>query len=171
MGGRIHVENRPEGGARFYFYIWFELAAQASELKVKAEADSLDLGGRRALIVDDVDINRSIAAAFLKRVGGQSEQAADGQEALDKFLAAEPGHYDFILMDMQMPVMDGVSATRAIRASGREDAAEVVILAMTANVFKEDVQEVMSAGMNGYIAKPIKNEVFLNTIRQALNKT
>ncbi|MDR1045431.1 MAG: response regulator [Candidatus Adiutrix sp.] len=168
MGGRIHVENRPEGGARFYFYVWFDLADQAPQLKTEAEANGPDLDGLRALIVDDVDINRSIAAAFLKRVGVGSEQAADGQEALDKFLAAGPGHYDFILMDMQMPVMDGISATRAIRASGRDDAAEVVILAMTANVFKEDVQEVMSAGMNGYIAKPIKNEVFLSTIRQAL---
>ena len=170
MGGRIHVENRPDGGARFFFYVWFDLAEHGPEQATETREEEAELGGLTALIVDDVDINRSIAAAFLKRVGVVSEQAADGQQALDKFLASEPGHYDFILMDMQMPVMDGVSATRAIRASGRADAGEVVILAMTANVFKEDVQEVMSAGMNGYIAKPIKNEVFLSTIRKAMAK-
>ena len=168
MGGRIHVENRPEGGARFYFYVWFDLAEGRAEPAPETRAEGPDLDGLTALIVDDVDLNRSIAAAFLRRVGVISEQAADGREALDKYLAAEPGHYDFILMDMQMPVLDGVSATRAIRAAGRPDSAEVVILAMTANVFKEDVQEVMSAGMNGYIAKPIKNEVFLSTIRKSL---
>ncbi|MDR1921834.1 MAG: response regulator, partial [Candidatus Adiutrix sp.] len=157
MGGRIHVENRPEGGARFYFYVWFGLAEGRPEPGQETQAEELNLDGLTALIVDDVDINRTIAAAFLRRAGVVSEQAADGQEALDKYLAADPGHYDFILMDMQMPVLDGVSATRAIRAAGRADSAKVVILAMTANVFKEDVQEVMSAGMNGYIAKPIKH--------------
>lgn len=168
MGGRIHVENRPEGGARFYFYVWFNLAEGQPEPAPETREEGPDLEGLTALIVDDVDLNRTIAAAFLRRAGVVSEQAADGQEALDKYLAAEPGHYDFILMDMQMPVLDGVSATRAIRAAGRPDSAEVVILAMTANVFKEDVPEVMSAGMNGYIAKPVKHDVLLGTIRKSL---
>ncbi|MDR1606811.1 MAG: response regulator [Deltaproteobacteria bacterium] len=170
MGGRIHVENRPEGGARFYFYVWFNLTEDRPGPVEEAQPEGPDLTGLTALIVDDVDINRAIAVAFLKKVGVKSEQATDGREALDKFLAADLGHYDFILMDMQMPIMDGISATRAIRATGRADATKVVILAMTANVFKEDVQEAMSAGMNGYIAKPIKNEVFLSAIRKSLSQ-
>jgi signal transduction histidine kinase/CheY-like chemotaxis protein len=171
MGGRIHAENRPEGGARFYFYIWFNLPENREEPVQKPTEQELDLSGLTALIVDDIDINRTIAASFLKRAGVASEHASDGSEALDKFLAAEAGHYDFILMDMQMPVLDGISATQAIRASGQSDSGKVIILAMTANVFKDDVQQAMSAGMNGYIAKPIKKEVFLSTIRKALAQT
>jgi signal transduction histidine kinase/CheY-like chemotaxis protein len=168
MGGRIHVENLPEGGAHFYFYIWFDLPEDLPETTQPAEVEGPELDGLTALIVDDVEINRSIAAAFLKKVGVISEQATDGRQALDKFITAERGRYDFILMDMQMPIMDGITATKAIRAAGRPDSTKVAILAMTANVFKEDVQEAMSAGMNGYIAKPIKNEVFLSAIRKAL---
>jgi len=170
MGGHIKAKNRPEGGASFSFYVWFEIsetAGQPEETEDK-ETETVDLSGRRALIVDDIDINRSIAAAFLKRLGLVSEQAENGQQALETFQNSEPGHFDLILMDMQMPIMDGVSATKAIRASQHPDAAKVVILAMTANVFKEDVQAAMAAGMDGYISKPIKSEVFAGTVRKAL---
>ena len=169
MGGRIKAKNRPEGGASFSFYVWFEIseAVDHHQEVEKEDDEAVDLSGRTALIVDDIDINRSIAAAFLKRLGLTSEQAENGRQALEKFQHSEPGHFDLILMDMQMPVMDGVSATSAIRASQHPDAGRVVILAMTANVFKEDVQAAMAAGMNGYISKPIKSEVFAGAIRQA----
>ncbi len=170
MGGRIKAENLPGGGSRFSFFVWFEALARktVSAPAVAQAAPAPILAGKTALIVDDIDINRSIAAAFLKRAGLKSEQAENGQMAVDMFRASPPDHYDLILMDMQMPVLGGIAATVALRALDRADARDVVILAMTANVFKEDVQAALDAGMNGYIAKPIKNEIFLDTIQKAL---
>ncbi len=168
MGGRIKAENRPEGGARFSFYVWFDLGSEQPAAATSAAADEpLDLSGRRALIVDDIDVNRVIAAAFLRRLGIESDQAENGLKAVEAFQAAEENTYDLILMDMQMPLLDGIGATRAIRDLPRPDARRVIILAMTANAFKEDVQAAIAAGMDGYISKPIKNEVFVSTIRQA----
>jgi len=118
--------------------------------------------------VDDVDLNRTIAAAFLKKLGISSVQAGDGRQAAEIFQTSIPGTYDFILMDLQMPVLDGVSATKEIRASDHPDAGNIVILAMTANVFKEDVTSAMKAGMDGYISKPIKMDSFVDTLRKAL---
>ena len=170
MGGSIKAENKPGGGAGFSFYVWFEVGECAEEetAPVQGETGGHGLEGLKALIVDDVDLNRTIAAAFLKKLGISSVQAGDGRQAAEIFQTSIPGTYDFILMDLQMPVLDGVSATKEIRASDHPDAGNIVILAMTANVFKEDVTSAMKAGMDGYISKPIKMDSFVDTLRKAL---
>lgn len=94
-------------------------------------------------------------------VNATVENAENGKEAVEKFTASEPGYYDLILMDVQMPIMDGYEATKAIRASGHPNAREIHILAMTANAFSEDVANAIACGMNGHIAKPIDiNELY-----------
>jgi CheY-like chemotaxis protein len=128
----------------------------------------VDFSGRRILIVDDVEINREITAALLEDTGVSCECAVNGQEAVDLFSASQEGYYDLILMDVQMPVMDGCEATRRIRALSRPDAGKIPILAMTANVFKEDMQMVVEAGMNGHISKPVEYDVAISVIEQAL---
>ena len=107
------------------------------------------------LVVDDLDINRMIILELLADSGLVMDEAANGREAVDMFAESPEGHYDFILMDMQMPEMDGCEATRAIRALPRTDAATVRIVAMTANVMKEDVDRALAAGMNAHTGKPV----------------
>lgn len=114
-----------------------------------------DFSGRRFLLVEDNAVNQEIAMVLLSEAGAQVECAADGAESVRCFKAAPVGYYDLILMDIQMPVMNGYAATRAIRALPRQDAATVPILAMTADVFQEDIAAAKEAGMNGHLAKPI----------------
>ncbi len=112
--------------------------------------------GRRILVVDDVEINRMIAQMMLESAGAQVERAGNGREAVEKFARSEPAYYDAILMDVMMPVMGGYEATRAIRCMARADAAQIPIIAMTANAFAEDVEKSHAAGMNGHINKPVE---------------
>lgn len=114
-----------------------------------------DYSGKRVLLVEDNELNREIAVEIVGSTGVEIETAIDGQDAVDKVMASEEKYYDLILMDVQMPVMDGYEATRRIRTLGRADTAEVPIIAMTANAFLEDVKQAMEAGMNYHLAKPI----------------
>ncbi len=107
------------------------------------------------LLVDDIEINREIAVATLEMFGLEVEEAVDGQDAFEKVDAAEAGHYDVVLMDIQMPIMDGYEAARAIRGISDPKKAGVPIIAMTANAFQEDIENAEKAGMNGHVAKPI----------------
>jgi CheY-like chemotaxis protein len=129
-----------------------------SEAEPEDEISAPDLSGKRLLVVDDIEINRIIAIELLKQTGVEMDTAADGQEALDIFLQSPIGYYDMILMDMQMPVMNGCDSTEAIRASGREDADKVKIVAVTANVMRDDVKRAYDSGMNAHIGKPINFE-------------
>lgn len=122
-------------------------------------ASHYDLTGLRLLAAEDNDINAEILAELLKPEGIICERAVDGREAVTLFKEKPPGYYDGILMDIQMPEMDGYEAARAIRALDRSDAAAIPILAMTANAFAEDVRKALQAGMNGHIAKPMDMEV------------
>ena len=105
--------------------------------------------------MEDNEFNQEVAREFLEMTGATVECAENGKEALDMFTSSEPGAYDIILMDVQMPVMGGYEATRAIRAAAHPSAKSVPILAMTANAFNEDIAAAVEAGMNGHIAKPI----------------
>ena len=127
-----------------------------------------DLTGRRILLAEDNDINREIACEILSVTKAAVDCAANGREAVDLFLGSAVGGYDLILMDIQMPVMDGYAAVAQIRAAAREDAGSVPIFAMTADAFAEDIARARACGMNGHIAKPIDVNLLMQTLRQAL---
>ena len=132
----------------------------------KEAPDGEALRGRRLLLAEDNALNMEIAVTLLEMNGAQVEGAENGRAAVDRFLETAPGYYDAILMDVQMPVMDGCEAARAIRACGREDARRIPILATTANAFAEDVSAVLAAGMNAHISKPLDVKQLLAVLSQ-----
>lgn len=132
--------------------------------------EKYDFRGKRVLIAEDVDINMEVAVNILEITGIEVVPAENGKIAVDIFEKSEAGHFDCILMDVNMPVMDGYEAARKIRAMDREDAKTVPIYAMTANVFASDVSDAMNAGMNGHLAKPIEVDVIYRTLNQAFKK-
>ena len=172
MGGDIKVESEIGKGSRFYFSIWMTIDNEAKPEEEQVPTTGLDydehfdLFGYKILIVDDIDINREIIHSFLEDTGVIVDSATNGQEAVEMFNDSPEGYYDLIFMDVQMPVMDGCTAAKTIRELNRPDARSIAIYALTANVFKEDVQQVIAAGMNGHIAKPVEYESVLNTIRK-----
>lgn len=119
------------------------------------QIEEADYSDKRILVVEDNDLNREIATEILSMTGAMVETAENGQEAVDMVFASEEGYYDLILMDLQMPVMNGYEATTALRAMEREDARKVPIVAMTANAFLEDIQQSMACGMNEHMSKPL----------------
>ncbi len=139
----------------------------AEDRGAEGEAEFPDLTGRRILLAEDNLINREIAVEILGMTGAAIDTAEDGAEAVRLYESAEPGTYTVILMDVQMPVMNGYEATGRIRSSGREDAERVPIYAMTANTFAEDVARARDAGMNGHIAKPIDINALMQVLRRA----
>ena len=122
----------------------------------------------RILLAEDVELNQEIAATILGDAGFEVEIAGNGQIAVDMLQKSEPGYYQVILMDVQMPVMDGYKATKEIRALDNKELASVPIIAMTANAFEEDKQEALRSGMNGHIAKPIDIEILFGVLREIL---
>ena len=186
MGGTIDVLTAPGSGTTIIIRIKLRLAEAedvhtledtaggdegAGDEGAGAEAESeMTFTGKRLLLVEDNAINMEIASMLLTQAGFTVEWAENGKVALDKVSASQPGDYDAILMDIQMPVMDGYEATRAIRALEDPALAGIPILAMTANAFKEDEQAAERAGMQGHIAKPIDLQKMLETIRRVLQK-
>ena len=128
------------------------------------EDDFSELSGRRILIAEDIEINAEILADLLEMVEIESERAENGQIAVDMFSAAAEGYYDAVLMDVRMPVMDGLAATRAIRALDRPDAKTVPIIALTANAFDEDVKNSLQAGMDAHLNKPVESDQLYHTL-------
>ena len=124
--------------------------------------------GRRILLAEDIDINAMIATKLLSDKGCIVERAKDGVECVDMLLKAEEGYYDLVLMDIQMPNMDGYNAARTIREFVDEKKASIPILAMTANAFKEDRDKAADAGMDGHIAKPLDAVKMFRTIAEVL---
>jgi CheY-like chemotaxis protein len=114
------------------------------------------LKGKRLLVVDDIDINREIVTTLLGGSGAIIETAKNGQEAVMAYMEAEPYTYDLIFMDMLMPVMNGINATKVIRGSDKVDASSIKIIAMTANVMPGDMESAYAVGMNDYLAKPVE---------------
>lgn len=169
MGGEIELETEPGKGSIFQFSIRVRAEKSATTLEPKKTVTPpKKLQGKRILIVDDIEINREVAMALLDGSGALVETAVNGKEAFDAFCASTTYWYDMILMDMQMPVMDGCAATIEIRNSGRPDSHQVRIIAMTANVLPEDMERAYRSGMNGYVMKPIELKVLYATMEEWL---
>jgi CheY-like chemotaxis protein len=130
------------------------------------ELENLDLHGKRLLLVEDNEMNAEIASEILEMTGMSVEFAVNGAEAVDRISEVEDGYYDLVLMDIQMPVMNGYEATRAIRSLDREYTKRLPIVAMTANAFAEDVHAAEGAGMNAHIAKPIELDTLATILRK-----
>jgi signal transduction histidine kinase/CheY-like chemotaxis protein len=172
MGGGISLKSREGEGSTFTFTI--NCAAKPfAERKISEESEapaaSHDFSGKHCLVVDDIDINREIILELLSETGIELETAENGREALDKFIASAEGYYDIILMDMQMPVLDGCSATTEIRKQKRADAASIPIVAMTANVLEEDIRRAMKSGMTAHLGKPIELDAMYRVFQEQLN--
>lgn len=130
-----------------------------------------DLKGRRILLAEDVAINAEIMIMVLGMREITVDHAGNGRIAVDMYMAKEPGYYDAILMDMRMPVMNGLEAARAIRASGRADAESIPVIALTANAFDEDVQRSMQAGLNAHLSKPVEPEALFDTLENLIERS
>ena len=156
MSGEIFVRSELGKGSEFTVLLPLQiLQKKEEETEKEAKAQPFSLSGKRILIAEDNELNMEIASEFLSMMGVDLIQAWNGQEALELFAASFPGTIDAVLMDMQMPVMDGCTACREIRKLPRPDAATVPVIAITANAFAEDIARTKEAGMNAHISKPI----------------
>ena len=125
----------------------------------------------KILLAEDNDLNREIARTLLEQAGAEITEAADGKQAVSIFADNPKGTFDVILMDVMMPVMDGLSAARTIRSMDREDAKDIPIIALTANAFAEDVRKAKNAGMNAHLAKPLQIKTVIATIARLCGRT
>lgn len=167
MGGSIQVESTQGVGTKFTVDISFDMASEADVYRdqISEQPDVLEkLEGKRILLAEDNDLNAEIAIELLAEQKIITDRAEDGAECLDKLEKADSGYYDMILMDIQMPVMDGYDAAARIRRMKDEKKASIPIVAMTANAFAEDRQKAISMGMNDHVAKPIDMNVLLPVI-------
>ena len=157
MHGTIQVDTKVNEGTCFTVILPLKETQPVSEQQTAAasEEDLSLLKGRKVLLVEDNEINRQIAVMMLSSMGVETDQAADGREGLERFAASNPGTYSAILMDLRMPVMDGYESARRIRRLDRRDAGKIPIIAMTADVFAEDIRRCREAGMNDHVAKPV----------------
>lgn len=169
MGGKIEVESTPGAGTTVTVYLSFERCAQAPAESCMASTQSCIPTGCRVLLCEDNELNTFVAEGLLKNAGCLVECAENGKTGVSMFRASAPGYYQAILMDIRMPVMDGIEAAKAIRALRRSDAGTVPIIAVTANAFEDDIEVCMRAGMNGHIAKPIVPETLLKALLDCLN--
>lgn len=167
MGGELDVKSEVGVGTEFILRVAFPKAAE--EVQELLDAGEYTLDGGKLLLAEDNEMNQEIALEFLTSAGYEVDVANNGQEALEKLQTN--GDYDLVLMDVQMPVMDGYTAVRAIRALPDRTLASIPILAMTANSFEEDRQAALASGMNGHVAKPIDFNQLFRTLHRFLAKT
>ena len=168
MGGTISCASRQGVGSTFTVVLPFKIQdGQTADAEEEAQKVEVALDGRNILLVDDNEMNREIANFILTQMGASVTEAEDGSVAVAMMKGADADKFNLILMDIQMPVLDGYSATRQIRALGTE-ASRIPIVAMTANAFEEDRQMAIASGMNGHIAKPIDIDALRTTLKQIL---
>ncbi len=168
MGGNLEVRSQPGKGSTFFFTLSFDYAAETggTEMETALPVPIPDFNGRNILLAEDNELNQEIARTILEMHGFTVTCAANGREAVDLFCSGDPGRFDAILMDIRMPVMDGLEATRLIRTSGRADARAIPIIALSANAFDEDSKKSMASGMNGHLSKPIEVDKLLQVLKK-----
>lgn len=169
MGGNISVTSEIGKGTEFIVELYVPEAEPAEKIPV-SDAMGENFKGARILLVEDNDINIYVAQLILEKAGCVVEIAKDGKEAVEHFEASEKNYYDAILMDVRMPVMNGIEATKTIRALDREDAATVPIIAMTADAFDEERKKTIEAGMNYHLSKPIEPKVLYQVLLEYMKK-
>ena len=172
MGGTISVHSQEGMGSEFIVTLQFKICkdqdkSEAKDTAADAKTDFL-LKGRKILLAEDNELNREIVVALLEDAGIQVTSVKDGIEAVEAVAKMAPGAYDLILMDIQMPLMDGYTATKEIRTMKNPDIANIPIIALTANAFDSDKKEALQAGMNGYVAKPISIEKLMEVMQEVL---
>lgn len=166
-GGTIQVDSALGQGTRFCVVL--PMMPSEAEPEAALPDAAASIAGRRLLVAEDNELNREIAVYLLQEAGAMVDQATDGKEAVEMFAASAPGTYDAVLMDVMMPELDGLSATRAIRGMDRPDA-QLPIIAMTANLFDEDVAACLAAGMDAHIPKPLEAGQMIRTIAEWLER-
>lgn len=162
MGGEIKIQSRLNQGTRVRVTLYLPYTEEKQE--ASAESAAMQFHGERVLLVEDNALNREIARELLHMIGLECEEAVDGVQAVEKFAQSAPDYYQLILMDIQMPHMDGYQAARAIRSQHRLDAAAIPIIALTANAFADDAYQAAQAGMNEHVAKPIELQKLSRTL-------
>ena len=168
MGGRISFTSKVDEGTSFVVTLPFHIVADVELKMPESSGENVSLEGKRALLVEDNELNMEIAQFILENENMKVSCAWNGKEAVDIFAGSKPGEYDLILMDIMMPVMDGLEATRQIRAMDRLDAKLIPIAAMSANAFQDDVERSKKAGMNKHISKPLTGEGVIREIKSML---
>lgn len=168
MGGTIQVESKINEGTRYTIVLPFKVDHHP---KIDDDPkEHLSLKGKKALLAEDNNLNMEIAKFQLEQEEIEVFTASNGKEAVEMFEASQPGFYDIILMDIMMPVMDGLEATRHIRSMNRRDSMTIPIVAMSANVFQEDVEKSLAAGLNEYLTKPLDEKKLTETMKKYLGK-
>lgn len=170
LGGKIVVDSELGKGSTFSVYLPLEVVEAGQSVKSEHKEADTSIAGRRILLCEDNELNAEIAETILRERGGADvESVINGQLGLEAFEASAPGYFDAILMDVRMPIMDGLEATRSIRKLNRPDAKTIPIIAMTADAFAEDVENCLKAGMNGHVAKPINPAKLINDLFEAIS--
>lgn len=167
MDSDIKLESEPGKGSSFSFCVKLQ-PVSGEKTTVTSQPEEISFPGKRILVVEDNELNMEIICTILENYGIKTEQAVNGKEAVRRMEESVPGYYDMIFMDIMMPEMDGLEATRTIRNLDREDCKKIPIYAMSANAFDEDVKRSLASGMNGHLSKPVNLQVLEKTLQKVL---
>lgn len=167
MDSDIKLESEPGKGRSFSFNVKLQ-PVSGEKTTVTSQPEEISFPGKRILVVEDNELNMEIICTILENYGIKTEQAVNGKEAVRRMEESVPGYYDMIFMDIMMPEMDGLEATRTIRNLDREDCKKIPIYAMSANAFDEDVKRSLASGMNGHLSKPVNLQVLEKTLQKVL---
>ncbi len=168
MGGSLSMQSEQGVGTKFMVTQSFEVNQEYEEISELEQSDLIDLRGYKILLVEDNEINMEITRFLLEKKGAEITESWNGKEAVDIFVNSKEGYFDLILMDIMMPIMNGLVATKVIRSLERKDAKTIPILAMTANAFQEDIQHSKESGMDEHLSKPLEEKELDRALRRYL---